>query len=323
MTATQTHPDDTRGKRRSIPELGALLGVLVLLFAYFSLTSQYFFGKDNFINILTALAVTGVVCVPGTWLMIAGQVDLSVASSAALSGMVLANVVKAHGGLAGVAAATAMGLLVGLINGFLVTKVGVNSLITTLGTLAVLHGIALLVGNGQTLMMPRFDRLGTAQPLGIPLPVFIFAALALIGIIILRKTTYGRSLYAIGSNPQAARVVGLKSKRILFITFIFSGLGSAFAGMILASQLSAGDPNAAAGLELQVITAIVLGGASLAGGRGTMAGTIIGLLIIGVLNNGLVLINVAPFWQDVARGLLLIIAVSFDQLRQRLNITRR
>ena len=309
--------------RRRIPDVAPLLGFLILLTVFFTLTSPYFLDVDNFKNIFVALAVTGVVCVPGTMLMIAGQVDLSVGSSAAVSGMILGNVVNSYGISTGLIAVLIYGLAIGAINGFFVTVIGVNSLITTLGTLATLYGIALLIGNGQTLIMRNFEWLGTAQPAGIPLPIIIFFIIAVIGIVTLRRTRFGRSLYAIGSNPNAARVVGIRSKRILFVTFVLSGLSSALAGAILCSQLSAGDPNAARGLELEVITAIVLGGASLAGGRGTMWGTIIGLTTIGVLNNGLILLDVPTFWQRVAQGLMLILAVSFDATRERLASNRR
>lgn len=314
--------DSEKKKRRSIPASTALLVFLLSMFTYFSVASEYFFDIENFRNILVALAVTGVVCIPGTLLMISGQVDLSVGSTAAVSGMILAKLVDKHGITIGLLTALAFGIILGCINGFLVTKVGVNSLITTLGALATLYGVALLIGNGQTLMMHNFEWLGTAQPFGVPLPVAIFTIIAIIGIIVLRRTTYGRSLYAIGANPNAARVVGIRSNRLLFLTFALSGLSAALAGAILCSQLSAGDPNAARGLELEAITAIVLGGASLAGGRGTMFGTILGLLTIGVLNNGLILLDVPTFWQRVAQGLMLIAAVSFDQIRQKLNSQR-
>lgn len=324
MSTTKNEVTESPSKvRRRMPDVAPLLGFLILLTIFFTVSSPYFLDVDNFKNIFVALAVTGVVCVPGTMLMIAGQVDLSVGSSAAVSGMILGNVVNSYGIGTGLTAVLIYGLLIGAINGFFVTVIGVNSLITTLGTLATLYGIALLIGNGQTLMMKNFEWLGTAQPAGIPLPILIFFVIAVVGIVTLRRTRYGRSLYAIGSNPNAARVVGIRSNRILFATFVLSGLSSALAGAILCSQLSAGDPNAARGLELEVITAIVLGGASLAGGRGTMWGTIIGLTTIGVLNNGLILLDVPTFWQRVAQGLMLILAVSFDATRERLAAKRR
>ncbi|MFM8254149.1 MAG: ABC transporter permease [Actinomycetota bacterium] len=324
MSKSKSDVTESEGKvRRRMPDVAPLLGFLILLTVFFTITSEYFLDVDNFKNIFVALAVTGVVCIPGTMLMIAGHVDLSVGSSAAVSGMILGNVVNSYGISAGLTAVLVYGLAIGIINGFFVTVIGVNSLITTLGTLATLYGVALLIGNGQTLMMKNFEWLGTAQPAGIPLPIIIFFVIAVAGIITLRRTRFGRSLYAIGSNPNAARVVGIRSNRIVFATFVLSGLSSALAGAILCSQLSAGDPNAARGLELEVITAIVLGGASLAGGRGTMWGTIIGLTTIGVLNNGLILLDVPTFWQRVAQGLMLILAVSFDATRERLAAKRR
>jgi ribose transport system permease protein len=311
--------ESEQSKGFSIPQTAPLIIFLLAMVIFFSVTSEYFLDIENFKNILVALAVTGIVCVPGTFLMIAGHVDLSVGSAAAVSGMILAQTVNDKGIATGLAVCLVFGLVLGVINGFFVTIVGVNSLITTLGGLATLYGVALLAGNGQTVMMFGFEWLGTAQPFSIPLPIIIFAGLALIGIVTLRRTSYGRSLYAIGANPNAARVVGIRSNRILFITFVLSSVSAALAGAVLASQLSAGDPNAAKGLELEVVTAIVLGGASLAGGRGTLLGTVLGLIVIQVLNNGLILLDIPSFWQRIAQGILLIAAVSFDQIRQKIN----
>jgi ribose transport system permease protein len=318
-STTEVKADEAKGSKGfSIPQTAPLIIFLLAMVLFFSITSEYFLDIENFKNILVALAVTGIVCVPGTFLMIAGHVDLSVGSAAAVSGMLLAQTVNDKGIATGLAVCLVFGLVLGVINGFFVTIVGVNSLITTLGGLATLYGVALLAGNGQTVMMFGFEWLGTAQPFSIPLPIIIFAALAAIGIITLRRTSYGRSLYAIGANPNAARVVGIRSNRILFITFVLSSVSAALAGAVLASQLSAGDPNAAKGLELEVVTAIVLGGASLAGGRGTLLGTVLGLVVIQVLNNGLILLDVPSFWQRIAQGILLIAAVSFDQIRQKI-----
>ena len=318
-STTQTNADEAKGSKGfSIPQTAPLIIFLLAMVLFFSITSEYFLDIENFKNILVALAVTGIVCVPGTFWMIAGHVDLSVGSAAAVSGMILAQTVNSKGIATGLAVCLVFGLVLGVINGFFVTIVGVNSLITTLGGLATLYGVALLAGNGQTVMMFGFEWLGTAQPFSIPLPIIIFAALAAVGIVTLRRTSYGRSLYAIGANPNAARVVGIRSNRILFITFVLSSVSAALAGAVLASQLSAGDPNAAKGLELEVVTAIVLGGASLAGGRGTLLGTVLGLVVIQVLNNGLILLDVPSFWQRIAQGILLIAAVSFDQIRQKI-----
>lgn len=307
---------------RSIPEFAGLLFVLVALVVFFSLKSPYFFSRDNFLNILTAIAVTGIIAVPATMLLVGGQVDLSVGSGAAFCGVVLASQFDNIGLGPAVVLVLLAGVAIGAINGTLVTLVNVNSLITTLGMLAVLRGLTQLIANGQTTIVTGFDKLGTGRPIGIPMPVVIFAAVVLIGMLAMWYSVFGRSLYAIGANPVAARLVGIRTKRMLFVTFTLSGLAVAVAGLILTSQLSAASPVAAQGLELTVVTAVVLGGASLAGGRGTIFGTVLGLVIIGVLNNGLTLLNINSFWQDVARGLLLILAVSFDQLRLKLTTER-
>jgi ribose transport system permease protein len=302
---------------RTIPEFAALLAVLAVLVIFFSVQSDYFLRSSNLLNILTAIAVTGIIAVPGTMLLISGQFDLSVGSGAAFCGVVLATTGTDHGIATGVLLALLAGLAVGVVNGTLVSKVGVNALITTLGMLAVLRGLTQLLADGQTVLFPGFELLGTSRFLGVPVPVVIFAVIVAAGALIMRYTVYGRSLYAIGANPAAARLVGIRARWSVFSGFVLSGVAVALAGLILTSQLSAASPVAASGLELSVVAAIVLGGASLSGGRGTVMGTVLGLVLIGVLNNGLTLLSVSSFWQDVARGSLLILAVSFDQLRQR------
>jgi ribose transport system permease protein len=304
---------------RSLPEFAALLAVLVVLVIFFSVQSDFFLRSSNLLNILTAISVTGIIAVPGTMLLISGQFDLSVGSGAAFCGVVLATVGTDRGIVTGVLVALLAGLAVGAVNGALVSVVGVNALITTLGMLAVLRGLTQLLADGQTALFPGFTLLGTSRFLGIPVPVVIFAVIVAAGALIMRYTVYGRSLYAIGANPAAARLVGIRGRWSVFTGFVLSGVAVALAGLILTSQLSAASPVAATGLELSVVAAIVLGGASLSGGRGTVMGTVLGLVLIGVLNNGLTLLSVSSFWQDVARGSLLILAVSFDQIRQRFS----
>lgn len=307
-----------RGARWKFPEVGALLLVLIGLSVYFSIASPYFFAGGNLISILEASAITGIIAIPGTMLLIAGQFDLSVGSATAFCGVVMASLIGDHGPLVAVSVALLAGLVIGLFNGMLVTVVGVNALITTLGMLAVLRGLALVLADGQTVSFTGFEELGMSRPLlGIPLPALLFVILLVLAALLMRFTVFGRSLYAVGSNPIAARLTGIRSRRVLILAFVGSGLAAALSGMILSSQLGGGSPSAAGGLELSVITAIILGGASLHGGRGTILGTLVGLLVIAVLNNGLVLMGISSFYQDVARGTLLIAAISFDQIRGR------
>lgn len=307
-------------RRRQVPEVAALVVVLIALGVFFSISSEFFLNYDNFVNILTAAAVTGIIAAPATMLLIAGQFDLSVGSAAAFCGAVLASLALHNDIYFSLLVAVLAGIGIGVANGFLVTVVGINALITTLGTLAVFRGLTQVLTDGQTLSIESFGGLGTSRPLfDIPLPVFIFVAVALAFWFLSRFTVFGRSMYTIGANPVAARLNGIRSKRVIFLGFVLSGLCVAIGGLILASQLGAASPQAATGLELSVVTAVILGGASLAGGRGAITGTMLGLLIIGTLNNGLVLLNVSSFWQTVAQGALLIFAVSFDQLRIRLT----
>jgi ribose transport system permease protein len=308
---------------RSVPELAALSIFLIALIVYFSFATEYFLGVENWINILSAVSVAGIIAVPGTMLLIAAQVDLSVGSAAAFTGTIAGIWINSSSVGLGIFYAIVIGVVIGVVNGWLITKVQVNALITTLGTLAILRGLSYIVGGGQTLMVPKLSYLGLLRPFfNLPLAVVVFVVICIAGVFVMKYTTFGRSLYVIGANPAAARLVGIRTPRVILICFVLSGVSTAFAGLILTSQLTAASPMAANGLELSVITAIVLGGASLNGGRGTISGTILGLLIIGVLNNGLVLLNVDTFWQQVARGTLLIIAVSFDQLRERWGIKR-
>jgi ribose transport system permease protein len=330
-------PVDAR-RKVSIPETTALFLVLMVLLAFFSVAAPYFIRDpsgnltaDNLINILQNAARIGIIACPATLLMISGQFDLSVGSIAAFSAMVMALAAAPTGGLiklpmafglpieAAFAIAILFAILVGVINGLCVTVFRINALITTLGTLAIFRGLTKVLGDAQTIRIDGFGALGTTRILGLPIPVYIFAIVVVVFFVILRYTTYGRSMYAIGASPTAARLAGIRTKRAIFIAFLMSAGLAGLAGLILLSQVGGASVTADIGLELSVVTAVVLGGTSLSGGRGGIVGTILAVLIIGVLGNGLVQMRIQPFWIDVANGLLLLIAVGFDQLRIRLT----
>lgn len=309
-----------RGMLSRLPESAALIVFLIAESIYFALRSQYFLTWDNWLNIFTAVAVIGVVAAPGTMLMTAGQIDLSVGSVTAFTSVIIAYFTVHHGLGLSLTIAVLAAIGVGVINGFLVTVLEVNALITTLGTLAAFRGLSNVVANGQTVPVNNFSWIGTDRPFAnIPVPVILLLLVMAFVWALMRYTVYGRSMYAIGSNPSAARLVGVLSKRFIFFGFVLSAAACALSGIILTSQLGVGSGLFGIGMELSVVTAIVLGGASLNGGRGSIVGTLVGLVIIGILNNGLTLTGVNPFWQDVARGTLLIAAVSFDRLRARLT----
>jgi len=322
------------GRRRglSVPETGALMLVLAALFVYFSIASPFFLNRENLINILQNVAVVGIIACPATLLLISGQFDLSVGSGVGFAGMLMAVAALAPG-TGGVDLPLAMNLqvtsafvvavlgtlLIGFINAFCVTVLGINALITTLGTLAVFRGLTKVLGDGQTIRIENFGELGVLRIAGIPLPVYIFIACVVAFWLVLRYTVYGRSLYAIGASPSAARLAGIRTSRVIFIAFILSALCVALAGLIRLSQVAGASVNSGLGIELSVVTAVVLGGASLSGGRGGIGGTVLAVLIVGVLANGLIQLNVPSFWIEVANGLLLLGAVTVDRVRVRLT----
>jgi ribose transport system permease protein len=304
---------------RGLPETGSLFVVLLVLGIVFALQSPYFLTSNNFLNILTNASVIGIIAAPATLLLVAGQFDLSVGSGAAFVGVVMAWGAARYGIPEAILLCVVAGIGIGVLNGFFVTVLGINALITTLGMLAILRGLGEVIANGQTLLLPNFSSFGTGRPfLSIPVPVLIFIGVMIVMALLMRFTVFGRSMYAIGANPIAARLAGIRTRTAIFAGFVLSGVAIFVGGLILVSQLGAASPQAATGLELSVVTAVILGGASLAGGRGTILGTLLGILILTTLNNGLTLLNVNSFWQDVARGGLLLAAVAFDQLRLRL-----
>lgn len=304
-----------------VPESAALLVVLAALMIFFSVKSNVFLTQANLINILIEVATIGILACPATMLLVAGQFDLSVGSGIALISSVFAYLIT-HGWSTGVALliAIGLGLLCGIVNGFCVTVIGINALITTLGTLAIFSGLAFIVTSGLPIEFNGFGELALERPLlNIPWSVYIFFGFIAVSIFTLRMTVFGRSLFAIGANRSAARLAGIRVNRTIFTTFVLSGFAIGIAGLVAASQTGEGSGSTGTGYELTVVTAVILGGASLAGGRGSILGTVIGLLILGIIDNGLTLLNVESFWQQVISGSLLITAVGFDVTRRRLT----
>ena len=313
-----------RGARFTLGRLwDAGIGLLVVYAAIviaFSQLSEFFLTKNNFLNILVGVSILGIVAATQTMVIISRGFDLSVGSTVALAGVVTAEILNAGGSdpLA-VAGAIGVGLAVGLANGLLITVVHVNPLITTLATLSIVRGIAYVWTDALTQVFPgpNLRWLGTGRVFwDIPVSVLIMLAVFVAVWMTLRFTTFGRSLFAVGGNPRAALLAGIDVGRVQLAAYVISGLSAGFAGAILAAQLSAGSPQAANGLELNAVAAVVLGGASLAGGRGRVWGTLLGALIMETLRNGLVLTDVSSFYQMIAWGAVLLLAVVIDQLRR-------
>ena len=273
----------------------------------------------NMRNVLLSVSVLGILAAPSTLLLISGNFDLSIASNAAMCGVAVAMVADNHSTALAIFVAVIAGLLAGALNGLLVSGLGIASIIVTLGTFQAYRGIARLMANGQTIRLRGEIDFITGRIIGIPTQVILFIIITAITMFVVRYTRFGRAVYAIGSNLIAARLAGIRQRPTVFVLFLVSGVMAALAGLILASQLDAASPNAATGDELKVVAAVILGGASLSGGRGTIIGTLLGVLILGVLQNGLTLMSVTSFWRDVATGTVLIAAVGLDRVRVMLG----
>jgi ribose transport system permease protein len=310
-----------RALLRMFPESGALIIFLVVLSAVFTSQSPYFFQWQNWLNILQACAIAGIVAAPGAVLIISGNFDLSVGAGIAFCSVVFADELEYHGLVAALIVSFLCGLAIGIFNGVVVTVLGVNSLIATLGSLGVLQGLAEVITQGNEISVNNFTSLGSGRPFwSIPVPVLILVAVLVVFAGLLRYTVFGRSIYAIGANRSAARLAGIRFRRNVIIAFILSGIAVWGAAVILSSQITAGSPTDALPLNLTVITAIVLGGTALEGGKGSMLGVGLGVVILYVVQNGLDLANINTFWQTVVTGILLIVAVALDRVRARFSV---
>jgi len=300
-------------------EAGMLL-VFVLLFAGCSIFVEDFLSPRNLQGLALAVSTTGMVACTMLFCLASGDFDLSVGSVVAFSGVVAAVTINATGSVfVGIVAGIASGGLVGLTNGFVIAKLKVNALIATLAMMQIARGFGFIVSGGTAVGVsrPGFFRLGSSALLRIPTPVWITATCFLAFGLLLRKTTFGRNTLAIGGNREAARLAGIPVDRIKIIIFAMQGLMAGFAGVVLASRMTSGQPNTSLGFELQVISACVLGGVSLTGGVGSILFVISGVLIMGTVQNAMNLENVPTFWQYVARGAILLGAVLLDKLKQR------
>ena len=309
---------------------GGALIILFLLVVAFAIVTPDFLTVNNLVNILRQYSVLMILAVGQTLVIVSRGIDLSVASNAALSGSVMgvAYAYWAWPEPASLLVGLATGVAVGAFNGFVITRLGVPDFIATLGTFVAVRGIALLVTNG--LPVPDFERavegrtlpatistLGVDSVLGMPLIAVVALVCALVGGFILSRTRLGRSAYAIGGNTEAARMSGIKVERSKMWIYVISGLLAAVGGFMLTGRQASANALMGEGLELQSIAAVVIGGTNLFGGEGRMSGTVIGVLIIGVLSNGLSIAGVAEFWQRVVNGLIIVAVVALDQWRRR------
>jgi ribose/xylose/arabinose/galactoside ABC-type transport system permease subunit len=302
----------------------ALLGVVLVLATVASFLSDVFLTSDNLTNVLRQVAVLGIVSAGMTLLIVAGGIDLSVGAVASLSGVLAAKIIAADRNMAlAVVVALAAGAGIGLLNGLLTGISGAHPLILTLGSLSIVEGIALVITSSQTIDLgERFLTLGTADIGAVPVMVAAAAGVLLAMALVLRFTTLGRNAYAIGGNETASYLAGIKLVRTKVALYGLSGLLAGFAGLVLLSRVGAASATVGIGLELQAVAAVVIGGASLVGGKGSIFGTCLGVLLLGLISNVLNLLNVNANYQGIVLGGLIVTAVVLNEVNARRGSTR-
>jgi ribose transport system permease protein len=303
-----------------------IIVVIVIIGAALSLLSPVFLSPYNLRTVLLEITTNMYIALGMTLVMILGGIDLSVGSIVAMSGTLTVGFMALdHLPLPlAVALGLALGGVTGFISGLIVAYFKIPSFIVTLGMLNVARGVAYLYSGGHStrMMDPIFTGVGSGYLWVVPLPVLYMAALIAIFVVLLNRTKFGTYIYAIGGNRESARLSGVPIRRVEIVTFTISGLLAAFAGLVLSARMFSGQPSVGIGYELDAIAACVLGGASLSGGIGRISGTFFGAIVIGIISNGLVLIDVSSFWQLVVKGVIILIAVIIDSLKGRGNVFR-
>lgn len=295
---------------------GILIALLVICIIL-SIATPYFFTVQNLVIVLRQVSVNGILAIGVTFVIIAGGIDLSLGSVVALTGVIAASF--AHPGVYPLIVPLLIGLLtgalVGVISGLTITIGRVAPFIVTLGMMTMARGLALVWSDGRpvTNLSPAFNFIGGGDVLYIPVPILLFVLVIIVAYILLNYTTTGRYIYAVGGNEQAARASGIRVNAVKMFAYIMCSGLAALAGIVLAARITTGQPNAGVAYELDAIAAVVIGGTSLLGGRGTVTGTVIGVLIIGVINNGLDLLNVSSYYQQIIKGVIIIGAVLIDR----------
>lgn len=294
-----------------------LLVALILELIIFTSLSPYFLSSTNFSNIGRAMVIIGIGSIGATIVIISGGFDLSVGSVMAASGMLAAFVInQGQSNLVGVVLALMLGCGIGLLNGFVIGYIHINPLIATLAMLSIVRGLAYIISGGDAVVVSNssFLAIGTDSLFGIPLTVWIFITLFLSVGFLMPRTHFGRYVYAIGSNSRAARLAGIFVNRWTLVFYAFSGTTAALAGYVTVARTGQAEPSANIGAELDMITAVILGGASLSGGKGRLVGTFLAIVVLAILANGLILIGVPSYWQLPVKGCVLMGAIIWGEL---------
>ncbi|MFV0529664.1 MAG: ABC transporter permease [Lachnospiraceae bacterium] len=291
--------------------------IFAVLFIVMAVTSDFFLTKANLFNMLRQLSINGLLSVGMTFVLITGGIDLSVGAVLTFSAMVGCSFIRTGSPypiIICILITIAIGIAIGLANGIIIAKGRVPAFIVTLGTQLMASGAALLFNNGSPIpgLKDSYNVIGAGNLLGVPLPIVIFIIVLLLGAFILKSTRFGRYTYAVGGNSMSAEACGINAAAVTIKVYVISGLCAAIAGIVLSSRVKTATPLAGTGYELDAIAAVVLGGTSLSGGVGSMWGTVVGVLIIGLLNNGMDLLNVQSYFQDIIQGFIIILAVFID-----------
>lgn len=299
----------------AFPLAGFVAVCLVMIF-----TTENFFSSANFLNIARQVSINAVIAVGMTFAILTGGIDLSVGAVMALSGTLMAgSMVAGVPPTAAIAIGLGVGLVFGLFNGFFVAYAGMPAIIVTLATLGIARGLGLIYTGGYPIdgLPEAFAFFGRGSFMGVQTPVIIMLLVFLVAYLILNQTPIGRYVYAIGGNEEATRLSGVRVSRYKLMVYSLSGLTSAIAGLILSSRLMSGQPNAGVGFEMDAIAAVVMGGTSISGGRGSIIGTLIGAMMLGVLNNGLNMMGVSPYVQNIIKGMIILFAIYISRERRK------
>ncbi|MBI9105934.1 MAG: ABC transporter permease [Spirochaetales bacterium] len=292
--------------------------VCVVVFIFFAIASDAFLSKNNLMNVARQVSMLGITAVGMTCVILTSGIDLTVGSVLGLSGTVCAKLMVEAGMYPALAVVVALivACLCGALSAFLITSVRIPPLIATLGLMGTLRGVIYILCGGLPVygFTKAFKVIGQGYIGIIPVPVIIMVVIFIIGHLFLNRSKYGRYIYGLGGNEEAARLSGVSVRGMKYVTYMFSSFCAGIAGIVMLSRLYSAQPTTGAGFEMNVITAVVLGGISIAGGEGKLSGVVAGVIIIGILTNGMILLNIDSYWQMVVQGLVLLMAVGVDQL---------
>lgn len=297
-----------------------LIIAYILIIIFFAIKSPHFFNVKNFLNIALYAANIGILACTMTLIIVAGHIDLSIGSVIALSGIVMGTLLeRGVPVIAAILACMAIGALAGIYNGILITKVGVNAFITTLAGMEIFRGATYLVTDGKsvTISNDTIKWIGRGYTVGVPNAVIIMLICIVVFSLIAKYTVFGRRIFVIGGSSSVAYLSGINVSKNLMGLFMLNGLMCGLASVIYCSQLGAAMPNNATGMEFDVISAVILGGASLSGGKGSITGALFGALLLGTLSNGMVMLNIHTYWQQIISGVVLVLAVVLDIIKNK------